>query len=202
MRTYTIGLNSQILRLSDSLTIRFFQIHGLSQNLPESPRLSISQVACFSKPLSTRLSNSQIHRLVNSRNPRSCKHAYVHNRTGHSDSQALRFSDSQTLRLPDPVQVLRLSNPQTLRHSDSLFLRLSDYQTLRLSDSQILRLYKHAYAHNRIGFSDSQALRLSDSQNLRLSDRFQTLRLLNLSQALTLSHLQILRHSDYGSQTL
>ena len=97
MRTYTIGLNSQIPRLSDSQIVRFTQIHGLSQNLQESPRLANSQIARFSEPQSTRFSDSQAPRLSDSQNPRFDKHACT------QTDWTLKLSDCQilTLRLSD-----------------------------------------------------------------------------------------------------
>ena len=190
MHTYTIGLDSQIPRLSESQTDRFFQILHLSQNLREPPRLLNIQT--------TRLrswdSLTQTLRFADSQTLRMRDFISMHTYTVGfllSDSQALRFSDSQGLRYS--------SIPLTLRRSESFRFPLILSDPSR--SSQILLTsfrFSQTFSDFRFSQPDFQILTFSDSWISMLSD-YQILRVSD-SQTLRLSQSLFLRHSD--SQTL
>ena len=159
MHAYTIGLNSQTLRHQ---ALRPFVSQALRVSDSQTLRLPVSQALRFSDSQILRLrhfrsthtytigldsqtlwlSGSQSLRFLKSQavrsspdcqTPRLHKHAYVHNRIGLSNSQAVRVSDCQLV--PESHRIAKIR-----KLSNCPFLRTSEYQTLRFSDTQTLRL--------------------------------------------------------------
>ena len=131
MHTYTIELNSEILRLSES------QILNLADSQTAKHFISMHTYTIELDSQILRLSESQILRLSDSQSLRLSDSLQALELSLH---QTLRFLDSLTLRLSDSHK-LRLTGPQTpskLAYVQS-WVGLSDYQALRIPDSQIHR---------------------------------------------------------------
>ena len=157
---YTNGLDTQILRLSDSHTLRLSDSQTLRFSDTQTPCFSGAQILRLSDTQAPCFSGSQILRLSDSFRF-SISPRFSHNR---QDSQNFRLHVSQNLSVPDShsvSQILRLPDSETLeaciRTQSDWSLRLSGSQSLRFLKSQAVRsspesqtprLNKHAYVQS------------------------------------------------------